>query len=216
MNTYVQLIRDSIVAPRAAVDLAKQHPNPYQLGWQLVGLTIVWDIFCDIGMRHFLRPLLKSQKHPDVVTDGANVYWIDTTLGTAVFAALSYPIIFLLLRAFWRKMAEKDVSQQAVDSAVTTGFACTVALLLPQYLLMEVTENVGIPAIVLGWIVPVAVSIYLSTVYFSHSLAISMGRSFWLNVLSICMLITVSLVLLVFGLLIYAALFGVESVFFRI
>jgi hypothetical protein len=209
MNTHLQLIRDSIFAPRAAVDLARQHPNPYQLGWLFVGIAAVWAIICDLAMRNIVRPLITSGQELAAVKPA----WFDTTIGSGAFAILSYVLTFVLLRGFWRRMSDHGVSQQSVDAAIVVAYACAVALLFPQYVLMALTENAGILPILIGWSLPIVIGMALYTVYFSYALSMSKVRSFWLNVLSVAMLITVSLVLVVVGFVIYVVLFGIPQDF---
>jgi hypothetical protein len=209
MNTYLQLIRDSIFAPRAAVDLARNHPNPYQLGWIFVGITAVWAVICDATMRNFVRPLITAGQELAAV----KLAWYDTTFGSGALGVLSYVLTFILLRGFWRRMSDHGVSQQSVDAAIVVAYACAVALLFPQYALMALTENAGILPILIGWSLPIVIGMALYTVYFSYALNMSKVRSFWLNVLSVAMLITVSLVLVVVGFVIYVVLFGIPQDF---
>lgn len=201
MNTYLQLLRDSMLAPRAAVDLARQHPNPLKLGWIFVGILSACALISQIIVQYVLRPWLQIS----VADSSPATAWMDSVFGTTLLSFVSYIFVFVGQRWFWRINANTNVSQQAVDAAIIAGFAISIVIILPQDILIEVLQNSSSFAALAAILFPIAVGMAYATVYFSHGLGISLSRSLWLNVLFILLLIAVGII----ALLVYFVAFAV-------
>ena len=201
MNTHLQLMRDSVLAPRSAVNLARQHPNPYQLGWIFVGILTAFALVSQLFAIHVLRPALQIS----VEAPSPAFAWMDSIIGFTLLSLLSYIVVLISQRWFWQKFAGSDVSQQAVDAPIIAGFAISAVITLPQDILIEVFQN-STTIVALGAVLfPIAIGVAYSTVYFSHGLGITLSRSFWLNVMFTLLLIAVGII----ALLVYLVAFTV-------
>jgi hypothetical protein len=193
VNTHLQLLWNSVFAPTAAVDLAKKHPNTYYLGWFYVAASIAAGFACELFARFIVRPLFGI-----VVTEETTPWaWIDTIAGLTTLSVVVSVILFLGQRVFWRKFANSAGDRSAIDAAIISGFALCLVIILPQYVLTEITQNSNglvVSAVLLVW---VAIYIGFSTVYFSHALNMSLAKSFGLNVLVFVLLMFSSIILFV-------------------
>lgn len=178
MTTYFQLIWQSIFAPRAAVDLARQHPNPLKLGFIYLLATCVIAFAIE-----YVRPsLVQPLQLPDEA-DAQALSWLDMPLFAGLFSVVYYVLSFGFALWFWRRLAAPHVSTGTVQTVVAVSFASSLALLLPVDLLAELFTNSGLVPLILILFVFAAITIFLSTIYFSHGLELSIAKSFWLNVL---------------------------------
>ncbi|MEQ1519327.1 MAG: hypothetical protein ABL931_22865 [Usitatibacteraceae bacterium] len=74
----MQLLWNSVFAPSAAVDLAKQHPNTTQLGWIYVAALIIAAFGCELIVRYAVRPLFGI-----IVEEQSDPFaWMDTVAGS--------------------------------------------------------------------------------------------------------------------------------------
>lgn len=191
MNTHLQLIWTSLFAPTAAVDLAKQHPNTYRLGWIYVAASIVAALICELIARYIVRPLFDI-----VVVEETDAWaWFDTILGLTIFSIIISVMLFVGQRWFWRKFAKSAGDLPSIDAAIISSFALSLLIILPQYVLTEFTQNSSgfvISAILLA---QVAIYIGFSTVYFSHALNMSLVKSFGLNGLVFVLIMILGIIL---------------------
>jgi drug/metabolite transporter (DMT)-like permease len=181
MNAHAQLLWQSVTAPRAAVDLARQHPDSNRLGWSYVGISSAWSFVCDLISRAMFPRASETE-------ETAAFSFFDSPVGMGVLTAIFYAMSYVFLRGFWRRATDPAVSQSTIDAAIAVSFACSTALLLPQYLILEGFSNSPTSVQVLGWLVPVLISVAITTVSFSYAAQIGLGRAFGLNIASVIIL----------------------------
>ncbi len=193
MNTHLQLLWNSVFAPKAAVDLAKQHPNTYNLGWNYVAALIVATLLCDIVALYVVRPLFGTALEQPVDAFA----WADSLVGMTTISVIASVFLFIGQRWFWQKFEPRAELLPAVDAAIISGFALSLVILLPTYVVNETILNAAGIMLFLYFVLLVGVFLYFSTVYFSHGLGMTMTRSFGLNMLFF-MLTVIFLTLLYF------------------
>jgi hypothetical protein len=209
MNAHLELLWNAAFKPSAAVDLARQHPSPYRLGWIYVGILTVGIFVCETLAKYVLRPAFQTPTEPS--TPGLE--WMDTVLGNTLMAAVCYGAMFVFQRWFWKKFIDANVPQQSIDACLVAGFAISAIIMLPEYLVTEALGSIGLILPLVGLLFFVAIGLAYYTFYFSHGLGLSKTKSFWINLL----IAVLFLVFLIFALVaynfLYAALTG-TSVFF--
>ena len=97
--------------------------------------------------------------------------WMDTVAGLTSFSIISSVLLFVGQRWFWRMFDKRAEALPLIDAAIIAGFAFSVVLLLPQYVLSEVTQNAG-------WVVLLALmlpQIIIFVVYSTYYLAMPWG-----------------------------------------
>jgi hypothetical protein len=204
MNSHLELLWSAAFKPSAAVDLAKQHPSPYRLGWIYVGILTATLFVCELIAKYVLRPVFNSPVEP--ATPGFE--WIDSVLGNTLLSGVCYSLMYVFQRWFWRKFAGAGVSHEAVDASIVAGFAISTLILLPEYVLMEAMGTVGVFLPMLGLLFCIGVGVVYYTLYFSHGLKLSRTKSFWLNILLVVLFFLVLIFVFVIFTVIYAALTG--------
>lgn len=189
MNTHLQLLWQSVFAPRAAIDLAKEHPNPFQLGLSYLGALCLIGFVVLIFVPALVQPL-----HPADPTTSS--MWIDTPIGAGLVNAVLYTAMFFASRWYWLKMLPPDTSKHAIDAAVALTFASSLMLLLPQEVLIRLFENADVVAMtgVLSFFA--AIVLGFGTIYFSHAAPISIAKSFWLNVFLLIIFLLLAVIIL--------------------
>jgi hypothetical protein len=191
VNTHLQLLWYSVFAPTAAVDLAKQHPNTYSLGWLYVAATVVVGLACELLVRFVVRPVFGI-----VVAEQTDQWaWFDSVAGLTVFSIIASILLFLGQRWFWRLFDKRADAVTSIDAAIIAGFALSLVIVLPQYIVTEVTQNSSGPVIFAILMLQVAVYIGFSTLYFSHALNMSLTKSFGLNLLVLVLVVLLSIVI---------------------
>jgi hypothetical protein len=194
VNTHLQLIWSSVFAPRAAADLALQHPDTNRLGWMyaliLGALTLAFEVFVRYQGQQGAGPMATSQ--------------ISSSLAFAFYFAISY----FCLRWFWRVMVDDNVSQRMIDAALAVSFACSIAILLLKYVLYEFFEVSSSPFQLLGIVLPIAAGITLSSVAFQYVFNISIGRAVIVNVMANVLLFLAFLIMMFSLLFVFPATFG--------
>jgi hypothetical protein len=191
VNPHTQLIWQSLFAPTAAVDLAKQHPDTWRLGWIYVVASIIVSFVCELIARFVIRPAFNI-----VVAENTDAWaWFDTIPAAVVFSIIATVLLFLGQRLFWRAFDANAAGLKAIDAGIIAGFALSIAITLPQYILTELTQNST--GFVLFTMLAAQITVYIgfSTVYFSHAMNMSLGKSFALNWLVFILIIFASLLL---------------------
>jgi hypothetical protein len=209
MTPHLQLLWNAVFAPAAAVDLAKQHPSPYRLGWIYVGILTAAIFVCELIAKYVLKPIFQTLIEP--ARSGTD--WADTILGNVLFSALCYSVMYVFQRWFWRKFADASGSRESIDACLVAGFAFSALILLPEYVLMEAIGSYGVFLPLAGLFLFVAIGVVYYTLYFSHGLGISKTKSFWLNVLVAIIYIVLLFVAAIAVSVFFAALTG-TSMFF--
>jgi hypothetical protein len=204
VNTHFQLLWSSVFAPATAVDLARQHPSAYRLGWIYVGILLVWSFVCEVIVKYVVQPVTQTPVEPSL----PGLEWMDTIAGLTVLSVLIYSFIYIFQRWYWPKFASSAISQQAVDAAIVAGFAVSTLILLPEYVLLEVLRSSGLMAETIGLVICVGIGVFFYTLYFSHGLGISIAKSFWLNVLFLVLVVIALIVVVVVLSLVSAMITG--------
>lgn len=205
MNTHLLLLWNSVFAPRAAVDLAKQHPNTTNLAWTYVAALIVATFLFDIAVLYFVRPFFGTTVEQSVDPFS----WSDTLAGLTIVSILATVFLFVGQRWFWQKFAIQVTALAAIDAAIIAGFAVSLVLLFPTYVANEATLNSSGAVLMVSFTLFAASFLFFSTVYFSHALGLTLFKSFWLNLLFFLMFVIVFILLLIFGAFVSSALTGI-------
>jgi hypothetical protein len=180
MNSHAQLLWQSIVAPRAAADLAVSHPNTNRLGWTYVMLLAVLTLAAEPVVRY----LFAENLHNNSTITGAG----------AVAIATYYAASYVFLRWFWRVMVGERVSSSVINGAIAVSYACSAAILFPKSILSELTQQNVVPVPLLGFFVPIIAVLVLSSIAFQNAYAISFSKALVLNLsANVLLLIAASL-----------------------
>lgn len=204
MNVHLQLLWKAAFAPTAAVDLARQHPSPYRLGWIYVGILSVWSFICDWFIITVVRPLTGIVVEPSA----PGLAWLDSLTGLAVMAVVGYVFIYVVQRWYWRLFADESVDQSSIDAAIVAGSAFSVLLVLPQYFLLEVLQNSVVATLIFGFLVPFGVAVVFYAIYFSHALGMSHFKALWVNILASVLFLFAAIFFIIAALVIYASITG--------
>jgi hypothetical protein len=204
VNTHLQLLWNSVFAPRAAVDLAKQHPDTYKLGWIYVAAMIAASFIAELIARYVVRPFVGA------VVENTNdpMSWLDSIAGATTLSVIVSIMLFLGQRWFWRNFASASVSQSEIDAAIISTFALSIVLVLPQYIVSEFTQNASGSVAAIELAIQFAIYTALATVYFSHGLGISIQKSFWLNCLVFLLITVVAVTIFFFAFVAVSVLTG--------
>ncbi len=178
MNNHLRLISSSIFAPRAAVDLARQHSNTFRLALIYVAVLCVAESVVRIAI-----PSLVSPWEPNVPIAVDPPFLFDDPAILGVFNVIFLIFCFFFARWFWRKLTPIQASQAAIDAAVAVILASWLAILLPEAIVSRLIENSAGTVMVTEVSLYLIITLSLETIYISHATGISMTRSFWLNAL---------------------------------
>jgi hypothetical protein len=187
MNTHVQLIRDSIIAPRAAVDLARQHPDTTRLARTYVVATVVLSILFDLVWAKFFAA------ETEAGLDGSSI--IDSRIFWAIAAAFSFVLSYVLMKWYWSRVAPPGTAQDAINAAIACSFAISLVLLIPQYVAIEIQDPTSAWTFLLLYVGLLSFSFAFTVLYFSHALKITIGHSFLSNVSLLFLTILVTFVI---------------------
>jgi hypothetical protein len=204
VNNHLQLLWQSVFAPRAAVDLAKQHPDTYKLGWIYVAAMIAASLIAELIVREYVRPFLGIVVN--VVDDPWA--WLDTIVGTTALSIIVCVVLYVAQRWFWRRVVSASVTQHTIDAAIIASFALSIVLVLPQFIIGEFTQKSGGIVLVADIAAQIAIYIGFSTVYFSHAMQMSLGKSFVLNLYVFVLVFIISVFLYFLLLVLIAVLTG--------
>jgi hypothetical protein len=167
MNSHAQLLWQSIVAPRAAAELAVSHPDTDRLGWTYVVLLAVLTVATETIVRYLFPENLNNS--------------FTTTGAGAVAIASYYAASYIFLRWFWRVMVGESVSSSVVNGGIAVSYACSAAILFPKSILSELTQRSGSSILLLGFFVPAVAVLVLSSIAFQNAYVISFTKALILN-----------------------------------
>lgn len=203
MNAHGQLLKQSVLSPSAAVELVRQHPDPKSLGWTYVVVLSVVALLMDMVRRSlFPGNYVVDPNSPPALA------WFDSVWSVGIITAVFYALSYVFLRWFWRRLTEPAVDQPTIDAAIVVSFACALVFLIPQLLLMEFTANAGKLLQLLGWIVPVAAVLVITSQAFAYACNLSFAKALLLNVTSTVILFVAFLILMLLVIMAFAAVTG--------
>jgi hypothetical protein len=209
MNTHLQLLWKSVFAPRAAVDLARQHSNTAMLARAYLLATVSLAILFDVVWFNFFAAGDRG------MLVGASI--IDTPIFWTVASAFSFVLSYVTMKWYWSRVAPPGTTGDSINAAIACSFAITLVLLIPQYTAAELQASTTDWTVTLVSIGVLLVSFFYTVLYFSHALNITLGRSLVSNIsllfltITVAFVIAVILILLGFvvGLIFNVPLFGV-------
>jgi hypothetical protein len=203
MNPHIQVLLQSVTAPRSAVDLARKHPNPLQLGLTfLIGLCIFELVNLAVV------PALLSPIHPQDAAEVDTPSVLDPFWAEGALTAVAYVMMFWGTIWFWKNRTEAAERIHNVESATAVTFASNLVLALPSMVLLRLYENGSISTLlgVLGLlIVP---KLVLTTIHFSRALEITLTKSFALNLVLQLIGIVLIMLLVFFVMLVAGEIFS--------
>ncbi len=202
MKVHAQLLRQSVTAPRAAFDLAVQHPNTYALGWIYVGALAIASFILDVIFRS-----LFPQNYIAEPTSSLAFAWLNSVWAVAAVTALIYVFSYVFLRWFWRLTVENGIPQSVIDGAIAVSFACSIVFLLPQYLILDLFAGAAPPQIFL-WTISVCVALVISSFAFQHAFNMTYSKALCLNVMANVLLFVAVIVLIALAIFAWALATG--------
>jgi hypothetical protein len=188
MNSHLRLVSSSIFSPRAAVDLARQQPNPFWLALIYLAVLCVAESVVGIAIPSLVSPL---EPNVPIVIDPPFLF--DDPVVIGVFNVVFLVFCFFAARWYWRKLTPVEVSQAAIDAAIAVIFASWLAILLPEAIISRLIENSAGTVIATEILLYLIISLSLETIYISHATGISIARSFWLNVFFTFLVVLIAL-----------------------
>jgi hypothetical protein len=201
VRDHLQLIWQSVAAPRAAADHAGQNPNTYKLGWTYVGLLTL----ATFALELLVRQNFPQNYAPDPEAP-ASLLWFDNVWAATTMTAAIYAVSYLVLRWFWRRVADESIVQPAIDAAVAVSFACSLALLPLQYVLFEMNNEAAMSLQVLSWILPMIAGLVLTSFSFSQAFHMPWLIAFGYNAMfNAIVLVTVICIIIVSVVVIWLA-----------
>jgi hypothetical protein len=160
---HAQLIRDSALRPRAAVKLALQHPDTSSLAWAYVWLASAAAVIAELVSSVIVAPADQNEAASPFDTPAFNV----------IFNIAANVVVFYVLRWYLRRFAAPADSDHRIMAALTVVFALSVAMCLPQYMLMDWAEDKAGGVQLLSFLGPILLSIILSAIAFEEALKLT-------------------------------------------
>jgi hypothetical protein len=210
VNNHLQLLRDSVMAPGRAVDLAVRHPDTWGLGWRYVTGISVLALLLDLIMRQ----TFPGNYAGDAASSGS-VALLDSPWGVGLMTAFFYGISYVFLRWFWRRVSASSVPQGMIDAAVIVSFACAAVFLVPQSLAFELASQAGKPTQAAVWLIPIFAAVVITSQGFAYGCSMGFKKALLYNVLSGVILFVAFTIIMILGLMLWAGATGrpLEQVF---
>jgi hypothetical protein len=195
MNTHLQLLWKSVFAPRAAVELARQHPDTTRLARTYVLATVCLSILFDVVWANFFT----------ASDQGAVVgsRYFDNPVFWTVASAFGFVLSYVLMKWYWSRVAPPGTTQDSINAAIACSFVAGLVLLIPQYTAVELQASSSDWTAASVSIGLLFVSFAFSVLFFSYALNISLGRSLASNIsllfFSIVVTFVIAVVLVLLG-----------------
>jgi hypothetical protein len=174
MIEQLRFLWQSIFAPRAAVDFARQYEDPSVLGLLYAAAAGLAGFALAFVVPMFIEPL-----HP--ASTDAVMGFLDQPLVEGTMNLVFAMMFYFGFSSYWKSVLVDDAPNSAIDAGVAATFASTLVLLLPQYVIYGLYKNSEIATLLVATLVTLTIPHVLGTVYFSHAASISLTKSFFLS-----------------------------------
>lgn len=163
LAVHAQLIRDSALRPRAAAKLALQHPDTSSLAWTYVWLASAAAVIAELISRATVAPVDQNEA----------AIPFDSPVFNLVFNIAANVVVFYVVRWYLRRFAAPAASDHRIMAALAVVFALSIAICLPQYLLMDWAEDKAGGVQLWSFLGPILISVVLGAIAFEEALQLT-------------------------------------------